>query len=216
MNCLQHPFVRDFRRNLLCAVAILSAAGSLLAGDAALATDDPATTGQSTASHQTAETDESGTIRHRITGLFSPDREKDLRQVIERLPGITLVSIDFPYAEARFRYDAAEVFPGAKPEQVAERFDQLVRQASKSTFGVQPLCTVPREKLTRIEIPIAGLDCKGCCLAAYESIFRIEGVEQATASFKDGLVTALINPEQTEAAQLEAALEQRGVQLRKP
>ena len=69
------------------------------------------------------------------------------------------------------------------------------------------------EKLTLVEIPVVGLDCKACCLGAYEAIYRLEGVEQATASFKDGLVTAWIDASKTDRAQLETALKQRGVEV---
>jgi copper chaperone CopZ len=64
-----------------------------------------------------------------------------------------------------------------------------------------------------VEIPIVGLDCKACSLAVYEILFRLKGVEQATASFKAGKATALIDPKQIDRAELEMALRQRGVQL---
>ena len=155
-------------------------------------------------------------IKHQITGLFATDREQDLREVFEKIPQVKLVSIDFKNAEATFEYDPAKVFPGAKPEQIVQRFDNLVKGASNHTFGIKPLRSVPLEKLRLIEIRVAGLDCKACCLAAYEAVARIEGVERATASFRDGLVTALIDPQKTDRARLEAALKQRGVQLAAP
>jgi len=40
-----------------------------------------------------------------------------------------------------------------------------------------------------------------------------DGVEQATANFKDGLVTAWIHPKQTDRATLEDALRTRGGSL---
>jgi copper chaperone CopZ len=160
--------------------------------------------------------DEPKLIKHQITGLFSPDREQDLRDVFQKLPEIKLVSIDFKNAEASFDYDPAKVFPNAKPEQVIERLDNMLRSVSFHTFGVRALRTIPRDKLTLIEIPIVGLDCKGCCLAAYEAVYRIDGVEQATASFKEGRVTALIDPRKTDRVALEAALKQRGVELKSP
>ncbi len=156
---------------------------------------------------------EPASIKHRVTGLFSPDREDDLREVIEKLPDVKLVSIDFPTSEAAFTYDSAKLFPGAKPDQIRERFDNLLRSVSSSTFGIAPLCTTPKDKLTRIEIPVVGLDCKACCLAAYEAIYKIDGVEQATASFKDGRVTALIDPEKTNRKSLEEALKNKRVEL---
>jgi hypothetical protein len=48
---------------------------------------------------------------------------------------------------------------------------------------------------------------------AYEPIYRLEGVERATASFKEGRVTAVIDPEETSREKLETAVKQRGVQL---
>lgn len=131
----------------------------------------------------------------------------------DKFPGIKLVRVDYEHAEAHFDYDPAKVFPGAKPEQVVERFDNLLRDATRHTFGVKPLCTVERDKLKRVEIPVVGLDCKACSLAAYEMVFKLKGVELATASFKDGKVTALIDPEQIDQAEIEMTLKQRGVQL---
>ena len=154
------------------------------------------------------------TIKLQITGLFSKDRVDDLHQLMKLMPGIKLIGVDFKTAEASFEYDSEKVFPGAKPEQISERFDNLLRQSSRSTFGAKPLCAIPREKLTLIEIPVVGLDCKACCLAAYEAIYRIDGVEQATASFRDGLVTAWIDAEKTNRAALEDALKKKEVQLK--
>src|SRR5271166_1364886 len=76
------------------------------------------------------------TVKHQITGLFAPDREPDLREVFENIPQIKLVSIDFKNAEATFEYDPAKIFPGAKPEQIVQRFDTLVKGASNHTFGI--------------------------------------------------------------------------------
>ncbi len=153
-------------------------------------------------------------IKHQITGLFSTEREADLRETFKELPDFKLVSIDFKNAEASVEYDPAKEFPNAKPEQVIERFDNLLRQASRHTFGIKPLRSLPKDKLTLIEIPVVGLDCKGCCLGAYDSIYKLPGVEMATASFKLGRVTALINPEKIDRVELETALKQRGVQLK--
>jgi hypothetical protein len=155
-------------------------------------------------------------VRHQVTGLFSTDREKDLREVFEKLNDIKLVAIDFENAEATVDYDPGKVFPGAKPEQIIERFDNLLKGASNHTFGLKALRSVDKEKLKRIEIPIAGLDCKACCLGAYEAVYRLKGVETATASFKEGKVTALIHPELIDRVELETALKQRGVEIKMP
>ncbi len=85
-----------------------------------------------------------------------------------------------------------------------------LRQASGHTFGLKPRRTVPREKLQQVVIPAAGLDCKACCLAAYEIVAHVDGVEQTTASFKDGRITALIDPMRTDRAKLEDAPESAG------
>lgn len=152
-------------------------------------------------------------VKFRITGLFSPDREADLKVALQQLPEVTLVKVDFETSEASFTFEPAKAFPGAKPEQFVEQFDNRLRSASRHTLGIRAVCLIPREKLTLVEIPVVGLDCKGCCLAAYESIYKLEGVERATASFKNGLVTASIDPEKTDRTKLEAALVQRGVTL---
>jgi copper chaperone CopZ len=153
-------------------------------------------------------------IRHQITGLFMPEREPDLREAAALVPGVKLLAIDFKNAEATFEYDAARAFPGAKPEQIVERFDQKLKEASNYTFGVKPLRTMPLEKLKRVEVPVVGLDCKACALSAYDSVYRLPGVESATASFKEGKVTALIDPEKTNEVEIAKALKQRGVTLK--
>ena len=156
-------------------------------------------------------------VKHRVTGLFSPDRESDLKKVFaEKIPEVKLVSIDFKNSEATFVYDADKLFNKPKPEQLIERFDNLLRTHTLGTFGIRAVCATPKDKLKFVEIPIVGLDCKGCCLAAYESIYKIDGVEQATASFKDGLATAWIDPKKTSQAELEDALKKRNVQLKTP
>ena len=156
------------------------------------------------------------TLKHRITGLFSTDREADLREAVKKLPGITLAGIDFANAEATFTYDPAQAFPGTQPDKIIERFDHMLREVSRSTFGVKPPLTIPREKLTLIEIPVYTLDCKACCWAVYGILTRIDGVEQATASFKEHRATALIDSAKTNREALVNALKERGVLLEPP
>jgi copper chaperone CopZ len=151
----------------------------------------------------------------RITGLFSKDREKDLKIAFEDLPEIRLEKVNFDDAEITVEFVPGKAFPGAKPEQFAEQFDNKLRQASSHTFGIKPRRTIAREKLQTVVVPVAGLDCKACCLAAYEAVAGIDGVYQATASFKDGKVTALIDPEKTDRAKLEEALKKRNVAVGK-
>lgn len=153
-------------------------------------------------------------IKHQVTGLFAPEREADLREAFADIPQIKLLRIDFTNAEITLDYDAAKAFPGAKPDQVLQRLDNLLKQASHHTFGIKPLRAMPMDQLQALEIPVAGLDCKACCLAAYEAVAKLDGVERATASFREGRVTALIDPTRTDRAKLEAALKERGVQLK--
>jgi copper chaperone CopZ len=152
-------------------------------------------------------------VKHQITGLFMPEREQDLREVAAKIPGVKLVSIDFRNAEATFDYEVKQF---GTPDQAIQRLDALLRDASQHTFGVKPLCRSPADKLKFVDIPVAGLDCKACCLAAYEAIYRLDGVERATASFRDGRVTAYIDPARTDRGKLVAALKAREVQVKAP
>ena len=160
--------------------------------------------------------EEPAAVKHQITGLFSVDREDDLREAVAAIPHVRLVSIDFKNAEASFIYDAGKAFPGAKPEQIVDRLDQLLKNASHHTFGVKALRTTPADRLAQVDIPVIGLDCKGCAWAAYQSVYRIEGVEMATVSFKEGRVTALIEKGRTNREALETALRNKGVRIKEP
>ncbi len=153
-------------------------------------------------------------VKHQVTGLFCPERVEDLHKAAKQLVDIELVSVDYATAEAVFRYDPAKVFNNATPEKTVERFDNQLRNASRHTFGIKPLCTTPREQLQFIEIPVVGLDCKACSLGAYEIVYKLDGVEQATANFKTGLVTAWIHPAKTDRKKLEEILVQRNVTLK--
>ncbi len=153
---------------------------------------------------------------YRVLGLFSRDREADLRQAFKGLPELTLVEVDFEAAEITVEFVPAQAFPGAKPEQLVERVDQRVREATRHTFCVKPRHPVDRDKLEQVVIPVSGCDCKACCLAAYEAVAVLDGVEQATASFREGRVVARIDPTKTDRAKLEEALRKRGVTVGKP
>jgi copper chaperone CopZ len=152
---------------------------------------------------------------YRVYGLFIADREKDLRETFKEIADVKLVSVSFDAAEVTVEFVPSKVFPGAKPEQVVERLDQKVRAESRGTFAVGPRLAGPRDKFERVVIAVGGLDCRACELAAYEGVARLDGVAQATASFRDGKVTALIDPSKTDRAKLEDALRKRGVQIPK-
>lgn len=150
-----------------------------------------------------------------VRGLFCPEMEQHLRTLVAReLPEFTIVSVDFPRAEAIFAFDPAVAFPreqSAKAEVHLQRFNGRLRSASKGTFSVLPLRTTPLESLEWIEIPLEGLDCMGCSLAVYEALMMTKGVEQATASFKDGKALALIDPKKVDQDALWKPLREWGV-----
>ena len=156
------------------------------------------------------------TATHRVTGLFSPQREADLRTSVTKIPGLTLVSVDMGNASAVFRYDPAVAFKGTPndPKHILERLNHELRNASHSTFGAAPLIATPVDKLTRVEISAGGCDCKACAFAAYQSLAPIEGVAAATVDFKAGRISVLVDPAKTNRAALEDALKKRGVEVK--
>jgi len=145
------------------------------------------------------------TITHRITGLCCPERVDDFREAVKDEPELKLLSIDYEHAQATFEY-----IPKNVP---ILRFRELL---GKRGFAINPAPALPADKLTAIEIPVAGLDCKGCSLGAYHAIYKIDGVEQATVSFKEGRVRALIDPKKTNRAALENALKKVKVDVKAP
>ena len=154
-------------------------------------------------------------ITYRITGLFSPEREKDLRAGFEELPDFKLIGVNFDDAEITVEFTPAKLWPGEKPQRITELVNDRVRAATGHTFGVKPRRDISRDTLRSVVIPAAGCDCKACCLAAYEAVAELDGVYRATASFKDGRITVLIDPMKTDRAKLEDALRKKGVDLGK-
>lgn len=153
----------------------------------------------------------------RVLGLFSPDRVQDLHELLRDAPSVKLHAVDYQTATAFIEYDpTSDLFRAAKPEQLIERMDTLIRTNTRGMFQVKPLSDIPQESLQRVQIDIVGLDCKACSLAVYEMVAKLDGVEQATASFKLGQVVAWIDPAKTSRAALETVLKQRNVQLREP
>jgi len=154
-------------------------------------------------------------VTYQIRGIFCPERERDLRTVFaEKLPEFTIVSVDYQRAEATFIFDPAVAFPQAsraKPEEQLKLFNRKLGGVSQATFQAMPPRTTPLETLEWIEIPLEGLDCMVCSLAVYEILMKVHGVEQATASFKEGKATALIDPKKVDQAALWRPLRAQGV-----
>jgi hypothetical protein len=160
---------------------------------------------------------EKQTSEHSIVGLFSPDREQDLRNVMADISEFELVHLDYENARATFRYDVRELFPEMNPKkiptppEVEQRLSKLLSSASEGTFTLKPLPALPKEKLTRLELQVGILDCKGCRYAAYLAVTKVGGVEQATVG-ADNIVTAWIDPTKADRAAVEEALKKARIE----
>ena len=149
-----------------------------------------------------------------IDGLFEPTREQDLKDLFAtKLPHLRLVSVDFATANATVAYDPLKTWPGQKAEKLPELLSNELGGPSRGTFRAKPISTTPADKLATVEIAVAGCPCRGCSYAAYRMVFQLPGVERATASFKAGKVTALVDPTKADRARLEEALKKGGVDV---
>lgn len=164
-------------------------------------------------------------IRCRITGLFQPDRVNDLRLQASTLSfgegggaaQAKLVEVNYDSAVVTFSYDSsAPPFKNQKPDQVRERLNDRLRGVSRGTFALMPTLGTEPGRLREERIAVAGLDCKGCAYGAYRAIATIDGVERAVVSFKEGHVTARIDPMKTDRAALVAALKKAQVDVTNP
>lgn len=144
-------------------------------------------------------------ITHRIGGLFQADRADDLRKALKDESKVTLLSVDFDRAEATFSYH-----PKAFSQQ------SLGALLSKKAFEIRPPSTTPAETLVQIEIPVLGLDCKACSLGTYRAISKVDGVDRATASLKEGRVSVWFDPAKTNRAALEETLKKLGLEVKTP
>ena len=155
---------------------------------------------------------EEQTGTYRLFGLSAAEREADLREVLAKVPEVTLVSLDAAKAEVTLRFEAEKLFPPTKAKQppaadkITARLDTLIGTASTRTFGITERSTVPADKLTKVEILIGVLDCKGCRYAAYQAVAKLEGVERATVSATPSAVIAWIDATKIKRDALEDAL----------
>ena len=162
---------------------------------------------------------EEQTGTYRLFGLSAAEREADLREVLAKVPEVTLVSLDAGKAEVTLRFEAEKLFPPTKAKQppaadkITARLDTLIGTASTRTFGITERSTLPADKLTKVEIPIGVLDCKGCRYAAYQAVAKLDGVERATVSTMPSAVIAWIDAAKTKREALEEALKKARVDL---
>lgn len=155
---------------------------------------------------------ETVSVKFRVIGMFSPDRETDLRQAAAKMKDYTLAAVDYANSEATFSYAAAKIPKNAKPDRVQNEIDTQLKEASNHLFGILPLIA-NREKLTRVEIHVGILDCKACAYGVYLTVTGVAGVEQATVA-RDGLVLAWIDAEKTNRAALIAMLKMREITVK--
>lgn len=163
-------------------------------------------------------------VQYRITGLFQPDRVEDLRRQAGAMPvkdnnpvEVKLVDVDYDTAVVTFSYDGqSQNFKNRNPEQVLERINNLLRSVSRGSFNLFPLSESKPDELQKERIAVAGLDCKGCAYGAYRAIATIDGVQRAVVSFREGHVTAWIEPAKTNRQALVAALQKAEVEVTDP
>lgn len=145
---------------------------------------------------------------HRILGLSAPEREPDLRATLKAIPEVELVHIDHEKTVVTLRYDPSALFLNENPkkplkrEDIDKRLDAKLRSASRGSFSLRPLCSIPQEELERLSIRILIPDCKGCRLGTYNSIARLDGVEWVRFGDDFSELIAWIDPKRTNRATL--------------
>jgi len=160
--------------------------------------------------------------RHGIRGLSAPEREPDLREAIEGIPGVQLVDLDHDKAEVTLRYDLSALFPNYNPKNpvkltdIEKSLDGKLRSATQGSFSLRPLCTIPEEELQRVSIKIAIPDCKGCRLGTYNSIAKLDGVELVRLSGDFSEVLAWLDPKKTNRETLIEAMKKSRVEFPSP
>lgn len=154
--------------------------------------------------------------RYRVTGFFMPERAEAIRKSFKELhEDITVARLDFDTATVTLRFDPSIVVPrgGRNSATQFAVFNQMLRGQTKGVIALLPRSEVPQEQLREVAIPIAGLDCIGCSYAAYETVRRVDGVDYAIASFRDGRVVVRYDSKKTSDQELVAALQKRQISL---
>lgn len=157
----------------------------------------------------------------RIIGLSDASRAGDFREVIAKVPGLKLISLDGDKATATLEYDAPVLLNNAQPAagdlapgKILSLIDRLVGEACTHTFSVTAPTGIAENKLTRLDLKVGLNDCKGCRYAAYIAIAKLDGVERAGVDSNNRVLTAWIDPAKTSKETLETALTKARVKLR--
>ena len=155
----------------------------------------------------------------RLFGLFSPEAQADFREVLQTIPTVAFVGLDFGRSEVTLRYELPKIFPNMNlkrpptAEAALKRLDELVRQGSRGAFSLKPVSAVPADRLTKLDIKVMMPDCKGCRHGIYSSVAKLAGVERATVDSKTSVLTAWIDSGVTKRETLIEALKKARVEL---
>lgn len=82
----------------------------------------------------------------------------------------------------------------------------------RSWSAVYPLGYDERLIVTRIDIPVEGMQCEGCERAVSMALRRLEGVRDVTADHHQGRVRVSFNPERVDEQRLRTQIEETGYQ----
>lgn len=163
----------------------------------------------------TYQFDDDHTVNVRVQGLFMPEQVAAFKSEMQRFPEAEVASVNYDTAVAAIRFAAeSDLFRNATPEQVVERLNDRVRQLSQGLFSVRAIGANSNAPLEKIDLPVIGLDCMACSLALHDILTRQEGVVHATASFRDGMATAWVEPGKISREDLAESLKKSGVTLR--
>lgn len=150
---------------------------------------------------------------YRAIGLFSPERENDLKEAFSKIPNIKLIQVDYQSNRFTVEHDPARTWPGEMSYRYTEIIHGTLQNVSRGSFGARALPEKPLDQLQIVEIPVVGLDCKGCALGACRLIHQLPGVETVTVDFVGGKIRARVDPNRANRAALEKALKQGGVEI---
>ena len=155
-------------------------------------------------------------VRVRLLGLFAPERVEALRAAASGMEEASLKEVDYDAAHATFEIRPDRSWKDVPEEKLAERIDQALRNATRSTIAAAPESVTPAEDLIETEIAAYGCVCKACELAAYEAVAKVDGVERAAVSFRDSRIVVRFDRTKTNREALAEALKSRGVALEPP